>query len=370
MVADPLDEFGVALVPRVDGTKRTGGGDGNGKSGTWPVLDKSNHAREPGCSNGEDLLQDLNMSPTFLLFIVLALSGLAYYLGVRRAFSVAGGVKEAKCLHSRPTYYGLLMALWCCIPALIVFGFWLAFESTIITQLVVADLPPEVKGLPPDRMNLFVNNVRNMVDGNIVATHDPAIRAAVEDALVLKYEYGALAVVALSLLGLAAGLVWWRIKPALRARNQVEFVLKGLMIVCSTIAIFTTIGIVLSVLFESIRFFSMVPITEFLFGLEWSPQIAIREDQVGASGAFGAIPVFAGTLLISAIAMSVAVPIGLMSAIYLSEYAGKHLRAAAKPLMEILAGIPTVVYGFFAALIVAPHIREAGGFLGLNVASE
>jgi phosphate transport system permease protein len=150
----------------------------------------------------------------------------------------------------------------------------------------------------------------------------------------------------------------------------VEVVMKGLMIVCSTIAIFTTLGIVLSVLFESIRFFGMIPITQFLFGLDWSPQIAIRADQVGGSGAFGAIPVFAGTLLISAIAMAVAVPIGLMSAIYLSEYAGKKLRAAAKPLMEILAGIPTVVYGFFAALVVAPYVREAGAMVGLDVASE
>ena len=108
----------------------------------------------------------------------------------------------------------------------------------------------------------------------------------------------------------------------------------------------------------------------FLFGLKWSPQIAIRSDQVGSSGAFGAVPVFMGTLLISAIAMAVAVPIGLMSAIYMSEYANKTFRAAAKPLMEILAGIPTVVYGFFAALVVAPVIRDAGQWTGLNVSSE
>jgi phosphate transport system permease protein len=117
---------------------------------------------------------------------------------------------------------------------------------------------------------------------------------------------------------------------------------------------------VLSVLYEAIRFFKVIPITEFLFGLKWSPQMAIRADQVGSSGAFGAIPVFAGTLLISAIAMLVAVPIGLMSAIYLSEYANRRFRAVAKPLMEILAGIPTVVYGFFAALTVAPLIRDRG----------
>jgi phosphate transport system permease protein len=117
-------------------------------------------------------------------------------------------------------------------------------------------------------------------------------------------------------------------------------------------------------------FFKVIPVTDFLFGLDWSPQMALRADQVGSSGAFGAIPVFMGTLLISGIAMTVAVPIGLMSAIYLSEYASKTVRAVAKPLMEILAGIPTVVYGFFAALTVAPIIRDTGGLIGLDVSSE
>jgi phosphate transport system permease protein len=145
---------------------------------------------------------------------------------------------------------------------------------------------------------------------------------------------------------------------------------RALLIACSLIAIFTTVGIVLSVLYESIRFFHMVPISEFLFGLEWSPQMAIRADQVGSSGAFGALPVLAGTLMISTIAMAVAAPIGLMSAIYLSEYASRRIRAVAKPLMEILAGIPTVVYGFFAALTVAPFIRNAGDAVGLAVSSE
>jgi phosphate transport system permease protein len=111
-------------------------------------------------------------------------------------------------------------------------------------------------------------------------------------------------------------------------------------------------------------------VTNFLFGLDWSPQMAIRADQVGSSGAFGAVPLFTGTLLISAIAMTVSVPIGLLSAIYLAEYASLKFRAAAKPLLEILAGIPTVVYGFFAALTVAPFTRNLGMDLGLNVSSE
>jgi len=138
----------------------------------------------------------------------------------------------------------------------------------------------------------------------------------------------------------------------------------------ATLAILVTIGIVLSLLSETIRFFGKVPIREFLFGLEWSPQTAIREDQIGAEGSFGAIPLINGTLLISAIAMLVATPLGLASAVYLSEYASKRARDWVKPALEILAGIPTVVYGFFAVLTVAPFIRMTGGSLGLEISSE
>ncbi len=135
-----------------------------------------------------------------------------------------------------------------------------------------------------------------------------------------------------------------------------EGTVKVVLIFASTLAIFTTIGILLSVLFEAFRFFQKVPLTDFLFGLSWSPQTAIRADQVGSSGAFGAIPLFVGTLLISGIAMLVAVPIGLMIAIYLSEYATPRLRTIVKPMLEVLAGIPTVVYGYFAALTVAAAV--------------
>ena len=143
-----------------------------------------------------------------------------------------------------------------------------------------------------------------------------------------------------------------------------------IMIGCASIAILTTVGIVFSVLFESIRFFGHVNIFDFIFGTHWSPQTALRADQAGSSGAFGAVPLFVGTLLISSIALLIAVPLGLMSAIYLSEYASPMMRAYAKPAMEILAGIPTVVYGFFAALTVAPMIRGLGEMVGLSVASE
>ncbi len=146
--------------------------------------------------------------------------------------------------------------------------------------------------------------------------------------------------------------------------------MSSLLFAASALTVLITLGIVLSLIFESLRFFARVPVGEFLFGLEWSPQTALRADQVASSGSFGAVPVFAGTLLITAIALSVAVPIGLYSAIFMTHYAAPSLRAWLKPVLEILAGVPTVVYGFFAALVVAPLVRGAGVSLGLDVASE
>jgi len=149
-----------------------------------------------------------------------------------------------------------------------------------------------------------------------------------------------------------------------------ERLIIGTLIAGSTVAVLTTIGIVLSLVFETIRFFRLVPIGDFLFGLQWSPQMAIRADQVGATGAFGAIPLLAGTLLISAIALGVSGPVGLFAAIYLAEYATPAQRTVIKPALEVLAGIPTVVYGFFAALVVAPILRQGGATVGLDVSSE
>jgi len=311
-------------------------------------------------------------TPSFTLTAILLLSSAAYFLGRKRAFAVAGDRAGLLRMHSRPTYYGLLTALWCGIPALLVFGLWTFFEAAIISHLVVAGLPDAIRELPADRLNLVLNDIRNLVSGNIVSADvDQTMRAAAAHYRQLQtISHAALAVVVVALIMIAATVLMRMIAPALRARNQVERISNWILIACSTIAIFTTIGILLSVLFEAVRFFERIPISEFLFGLKWSPQMAIRADQVGSSGAFGAVPVFAGTLMISAIAMAVAVPIGLMSAIYLSEYANRKFRAVAKPLMEILAGIPTVVYGFFAALTVAPFIRDSGTALGLAVSSE
>ena len=156
-----------------------------------------------------------------------------------------------------------------------------------------------------------------------------------------------------------------------RARQVLgERVLLGLLAASSLVAILTTVGIALSLLFETLRFLDAVPLFDFLFGLNWSPQIAIREDQVGSSGAFGVIPLLVGTGLIAAVAMTVAGPLGLFSAIYLAEYASPRARSFAKPILEILAGIPTVVYGFFAVLVVAPFVRDSSEAVGFEVSSE
>jgi len=312
------------------------------------------------------------ITPKTLLILLLILTALAYYAGLRRSMAVAGGPEAVRILHSRPPYYGVLTALWCGLPALLIYVVWQSLDTHIITRWVIADLPADMQSLSPARLSLVINDIRNMVDGNIapgqVNGHTQAAAAHYRRLQYIGNTALAAVVMSVGVLGLVA--VRGRIHAKLRARNYVERMVLWALGACSTIAIFTTIGIVLSVLYEALRFFQSVPLTEFLFGLHWSPQMAIRTDQVGSSGAFGAVPVFAGTLLISAIAMAVSVPIGLMAAIYMSEYAGKRFRSAAKPLMEILAGIPTVVYGFFAALVVAPVVRSAGRAIGLDVSSE
>jgi phosphate transport system permease protein len=153
-----------------------------------------------------------------------------------------------------------------------------------------------------------------------------------------------------------------QIAPAFRARNVFERVVLWLLTACSVVAILGTIGIVLSVLLESLLFFSHVSPLAFLFGLQWAP--------TAAPPAFGLVPLLAGTLLVTVIALVVAGPLGLLSAVYMAEYAGPRVRAVAKPLLEMLAGIPTVVLGFFAALTAAPLIRGAGEAMGLSVSSE
>lgn len=303
-----------------------------------------------------------------LALLLLTVTG--FYLGRARALAVEAG--RLGTLHSRPGYHGYFVALWAGLPAFAVLLVWLVAGPAMMDGLVRRQLPADVEELPPERLELLLQDARSLARGDI------ARRAPSEAVLTAADHYerlrrtGNLAVAACVLALAVAGLGWGRsrIRAELRARNRVESVLTASMVACSTVAILTTIGIVLSLIFEAWRFFQLVSPVEFLFGTQWSPQTALRADQVGSSGAFGAVPVFAGTLLITAIAMLVAVPVGLLSAIYLSDYAGPRVRSLAKPLLEILAGIPTVVYGFFAALTVAPIVRSAGEAVGLGVTSE
>ena len=312
------------------------------------------------------------MQTSTLVLILLILSAVAYQVGRQRSLSLVGGIRGTRQLHSLPGYYGLLTALWCAIPALLVLMVWHAFDGRIVTDLVVGSMPAEVQQLSDNELSLVLNDVRNVVAGSIPPEMaSPDVQAAAERYVQLE-SLSRLAAAALCLaiaLGLGAW-AWMRISPELRARNSVERFVRAALVTCSLIAIFTTVGIVISVLFESIRFFKLVPVTEFLFGLQWSPQMAIRADQVGSSGAFGAVPLFAGTALIAGVAMLVAVPVGLFAAIYLAEYAPHKVRATITPILEVLAGIPTVVYGFCAALVVGPMLRDAGESAGLAVASE
>jgi len=338
------------------------------------------------------------MSASLTVGILLILSAIGYYIGRSRAVAVAGG--KIASLHSVPSYYGLFSAIWAGLPALLLVLFWVALKYPVIENIVLSGMDTgailawgEVMlsgsdfqalgaalaqagtdGLTATQEQLLLINIRNIAGGQ-EAFVNPNVIEALRPAA--DHYAGLMALSGWSLFAIcmalaAGGLFYTRsvIAPRFRARNNVEKVVNVALIVCSLIAILTTVGIVLSLLFESARFFARVSPVEFLFGLHWSPQIALRADQAGASGAFGAIPLFTGTLLIATIAMAVALPVGLLSAIYLSEYAPRTVRATVKPLLEILAGIPTVVYGFFAILTVAPFIRELGNLMGMGVSSN
>ena len=311
------------------------------------------------------------MQTLILIFVVLGLATIGYMSGRGLAILVSGGAP--KTLHSLPSYYGTYSAFWIAIPALLVLTIWLFIEPKLIQAWVMGGLPDSLTGdLAADRLGLLLNDIRNLASGNIVSRDvDPALQAAADRLTTLQAAGFWLMVALVVLVGIGGFLLARsRITPDLRARNSVERTVNIILIISSLIAILTTVGIVFSLIFESFRFFVQVPFYEFLFGLNWSPQTALRADQVGSSGAFGAVPLFMGTLLITLIAMAVAAPIGLMSAVYMAEYADPRFRAIAKPLLEVLAGIPTVVYGLFAALTVAPFFRNTGEAIGLDVASE
>ena len=308
------------------------------------------------------------MSVLTLIGAILLLALVGYWLGRRRALSMEGSDAAGR-LHSLPQYYGYYVALWCGLPAIALLLIWLLAQPVVVDRLLLAGLPEEMTATAtPAQIGLMVATIKNAAAGVVFGEPKPEIMAAAARYNTLVFgARAALVVVVLS--AAIAGLVWarQRIAPRFRARDGVERIIGLLLVLCSLVAILTTLGIVLSLLIESARFFERVPPHEFLFGLNWEPQIAIRADQVAGVGAFGAVPVFWGTIMVSAVALFVALPIGLFAAIFMSEYATSGVRTVVKPLLEILAGIPTIVYGFFAVLVVSPLLRDFGATIGLEV---
>ena len=307
------------------------------------------------------------MSISILLIFIVVMLVAIYILGRGRSVSVAKSVGGVSALNSLPFYYGMLTVLWSALPAMSLLGIWLIFQADIIEILVVQQLPEDIRQLEGDEISLILNKIYNVAYGQYIGDTPAFVIASAQFILTLEsHSQWLVAMAVLLSMAIIAAIVWLKINPQMKARVRVENIFKNGLFVCACIAILTTIGIVFSVLFESLRFFQEVSVFDFLFGLEWAPQSESNNGSSDSYSGFGAVPLFAGTLLIALIAMIVAVPTGLMSAIYLSEYASSKARAVIKPLLEVLAGIPTVVYGFIAALTVAPFIRDLALMLGLD----
>ncbi|MDE0112737.1 MAG: phosphate ABC transporter permease subunit PstC [Albidovulum sp.] len=300
----------------------------------------------------------------FIVLLLFAISG--YILNRISARAIRDGGTR---LHSVPGYHGLFSFFVVFVPVFVLILLWLALQGPVLDAIVMGRLPPgTLDDLGTGARQLLLAEIKSIAGGRIFGQPEDWKLAAGQD-LVEFREFSYEALLILTAIFSAGLLIYARRKVSseFRARHGVERIVSGLMILCSVVAIFTTIGIIASLLVETGKFLALVPLSEFLFGLNWEPQIPIREDQIAAEGAFGWIPVFAGTLVITVVALLVAVPVGLMSAIYLNEFAPRRVRASAKPVLEVLAGVPTVVYGFFAVLVVAPAFRGAGDALGVAV---
>ena len=311
----------------------------------------------------------------FILISLIFLIGFtSYFLGSLRAKKLR--TSNQKNLTSLNHYYGYYVALWAVVPALLILLMITSFKSFFIEQYVLSDFIA-LGSYTETELSLLFTQIENtalgikLFDENTILIDDAVNKLNYINKTIENLTY-------VTVLGLSGLLVLYsliNINYKLNSRKIVEKFLLVLYFTCSLVAIMTTVGIIFSLLYETLRFFSQVPITDFLFGLNWSPQrVFVRDagdlDTRDLANAFGAVPLFAGTFLIALIAMCVSVPVGLFTAIYMAEYASPKVRDWAKPIIEILAGIPTVVYGFFAALTVAPLVRDIGQGAGLTVSSE
>ncbi|MEP0520113.1 MAG: phosphate ABC transporter permease subunit PstC [Hyphomicrobiales bacterium] len=336
------------------------------------------------------------MTTGLLLTVIILLMAAIYIFARMRAVQMVSG--DVKQLHSRPTYHGSYAAIILGAPLLALMFFWQIAEPLYLNSVIRGQMPTDVQSLSDSKSGLIEGQIRSIADGlKLLNTEERTqVSIGVVDARTALAEKGVplgsdvqrymvsaadkylerqdvsrnVRMAALAVAAVLAFLYLLKaLGPKLRARNLVELSIRIGLITASSIAILTTVGIVMSMLSETVRFFNMVPLSNFFLGTVWDPRFA----NVGSDteiGQYGLLPLLWGTILISVIALLVAVPIGLFSAIYMSEYASPRVRGTAKPLLEILAGIPTIVYGFFALVTVGPFFRDFGATVGLDVSAR
>ena len=302
-----------------------------------------------------------------LIGVLLALIAIAYQIGLSKSRSLAGKGNNSALLHSRPGYYGALVALWCGIPAFLILIVWNLVEPNILKHVVLDQVPAStLSGMDQASIEVLMNRVKAIASGFGVTDQPAAYELAAAAQLAKVQTIGSYAKLAVVLCAAIVGLLIAkkRVAENFRARNKVEKIINITLALCSGVAILTTFGIVMSMFSEALRFFSFVSPLDFFFGTEWNPGFSTSGS---AEGSYGLLPLLWGTLMVSGIALLVSVPIGLMIAIYLAEYASPTLRSWAKPAIEILAGIPTIVYGVFALMIIGPFFKMAGELVGINI---
>ncbi|ENX04642.1 phosphate ABC transporter permease subunit PstC [Acinetobacter courvalinii] len=302
-----------------------------------------------------------------LIGVLLALVAIAYQIGLSKSRNLAGKGNNSAALHSRPGYYGALVALWCGIPAFLILIIWNLVEPSVLQHIIFNNIPASVSAnLDAAERDVLSSRVQAIASGFGVTDQPAAYEVAAAQQLAKFQTIGSFAKLAVVICAGLAGLVWAKrhVSQQFRARNQVEKAINVGLILCSGVAILTTIGIVLSMLREALHFFQFVSPVDFFFGTEWNPGFSTSGN---AEGSYGILPLIWGTLMVSGIALLVAVPIGLLIAIYLAEYASPRLRSWAKPTIEVLAGIPTIVYGVFALMIIGPFFKLVGESIGVDI---
>ncbi|WP_180111409.1 MULTISPECIES: phosphate ABC transporter permease subunit PstC [unclassified Acinetobacter] len=302
-----------------------------------------------------------------LIGVLLAIIAIAYQVGLTKSRKLAGKGNNSAMLHSRPGYYGVLVALWCGIPAFLILIVWNLVEPSVFQHVILNNVPENIRlSLDPASTSVMVDRVQAIASGFGVSDTPAAYELAAAEQLKKIENIGSYAKLAIVICAGLIGLVMAkrRIAEKYRARNQVEKVINIALALCSGVAILTTVGIVMSMFSEAMRFFSFVSPLDFFLGTEWNPGFSTSGN---AEGSYGLLPLLWGTLMVSGIALLVAVPVGLMIAIYLAEYAKPSFRAWAKPAIEVLAGIPTIVYGVFALMIIGPFAKQLGAYIGLDI---